>query len=113
MGTLPAHPNVVNYYGAVLERERACIVMEFCAVPSPTKDGPVLNSLMQLLASGVELSLAEMLNLSAGIAAGMAHLHGAFAASARVGRGEASRAPPPRAQPPRSVLTSGLSCMAI
>ena len=77
MGNLKSHPNVVRYFGAVLDRERAAIVMEFCAVPSPAGDGLLVNSLTQLLAAGVELPLDEMVFLAAGIAAGMAHLHGA------------------------------------
>ena len=73
---------MVRYYGAVLEKNHTGIVMEFCGVPRPGGDGAgdKVHSLMQLLGSlggDAALPVRHVLALATGIAAGMAHLHGA------------------------------------
>ena len=100
MAALPAHPNVVRYYGCVLRKPQCALVMEFCAVPDPRgPDAPLINSLQQLLQARaaaashlrdcaltharvpivqvgeLELSTLDVICLCTGVAHGMEHLH--------------------------------------
>ena len=101
MAALPAHPNVVRYYGCVLRKPQCALVMEFCAVPDPRgPDAPLINSLLQLLRAraarrlpaprGVagshaqtlatqvgelELTTLDIICICTGVAHGMEHLH--------------------------------------
>lgn len=78
MSSIPPHPNVVRLFGCVLHRPHYALVMEFCGVPPARDGGDALHSLQQLLAEPrAELPWLERLSLATGIAAGMAHLHGA------------------------------------
>ena len=76
MASITAHPNVVRYFGAVLQKPHYALVLEFCGVPPLWDGGLSIHSLAQLLAEPrAELPWTERLALVAGVAAGMEHLH--------------------------------------
>lgn len=77
MASIPPHPNVVRFFGCVLQRPNYALVMEFCGIQALREGGDPVHSLQQLLAEPrAELPWPERLSLATGVAAGMAHLHG-------------------------------------
>ena len=78
MSMLPQHPNVVRYFGVVLQKPHYALVIELCGVPGPHPDDPAMHTLADVLRKlSYAVPWAERLALASGIAAGMAHLHGA------------------------------------
>ena len=76
MASIPSHPNVVRYFGAVLQKPHYALVLEFCGLSPLHEGGLPIHSLAQLLAEPrAELAWAQRLRLVAGVAAGMEHLH--------------------------------------
>ena len=78
MSMLPQHPNVVRYYGVVLQKPHYALIIELCGVPGPEPGDPDMHTLADVLSKrSYNLPWAERLVLASSIAAGMAHLHGA------------------------------------
>ena len=47
MAAIPSHPNVVRYYGVVLQKPHYALVLEFCGLPPLWENGLSIHSLAQ------------------------------------------------------------------
>lgn len=77
MADLRQHVNIVRYFGCVIDKTHCALVMECCAIANPNGSGSHLQTLRELLDEpAAEIDLFDCLEMVAGIASGIAFLHG-------------------------------------